>query len=87
MSSEGFDRVFVDEGVHLRDDARGFAALRVLGLARDQAEHGFVQPEWRDHQRVPLGRGTVAGQQVEQRGGVFAELGPAGEQADVRVGA
>ena len=63
--------------VHLGDDARRAPGPRVLGLAPNEAEHRLVQAERRDHQRVPLRRRAVAGEQVEERGRVLADRGRA----------
>ena len=82
---ERLDDVLVDERVHLGDDLRGPPLPRVLGFARDEPEHRLVQPERRDDERVPLRRRAVAGQQVEERRGVFAEVRPRREQREVGV--
>ena len=61
------------------------------GLARcrrfavDQLDHLLPQAERRDHELPPAPPLGVAGQEVEQRGGVLAELGLGGEQAQVGV--
>ena len=54
-------------------------------LAIDQRIQPVRQVRGGDDQLVPVVVLRVAGQQVEQRAGVFAELGAAGEEAQVGV--
>ena len=56
-------------------------------LAADLLDHERLQPARRHHQLAPLRQFAVAGQVVEQRRDVLAEVGVAGEEAEVGVDA
>ena len=82
---EHLDDLGVDQRVDLGDDPRRPALLGVGPLALDQGDEPVGQVLGGDDQLVPVVALRVAGQQVEQRAGVLAELGPAGEEAQVGV--
>ena len=74
---EGLDDLRVDQRVDLDHDARASARLRVADLALDQVRQPGPQREWRDEQPPEGLLARVAGQHVEQVGGIGAQLGPA----------
>ena len=63
------------------------ARLLVGRLLLDLLDHERLQPARGDDQLAPLRQLAVAGQVVEQRRGVLAEVGVAGEEAEVGVDA
>ena len=83
---EGLDDPRVHQRVHLGDDPRRAAGLGVCSASRSMS---VVEPAGqldRGHdQLVPGPSLGITGQQVEQGAGVFAELGAAGEEAQVGV--
>ncbi len=82
---EGGDDLGIDEGVHLGDDARGQALLGVPGFAFDEVEHPLVELEGGDDEFAGFLKLADAGEEVEEAGGVFAEVLSAGEEAEVGI--
>ena len=82
---EGLDDLPFGQRIDLGDDAGGQALAGVLGLALDELEQAVVQLERRDQELAHALELADAGQQVEEVGGVLAELRAAGEQAEVGV--
>ena len=80
------DDLAVHQRIHLGDDARGQAAAgRSRPRARSAASIRVVQLERRDQQLAHALELADAGQQVEEIGGVLAEVRAAGQQAEVGV--
>ena len=82
---EGADHAGVGEGVHLRADMRGLSGCRCLLHALYLRVEAVAHPQGRDDQAVPVQRLGIAGQHVEDRGGVLAVLLAAGQHAEIRV--
>ena len=82
---ERLDDGDVDDRVELEHDPRRSAGRGVADLALDEVEEPRAQAVRRDEQPPERALARQAGQDVEQVGDVRADLGPAGQQAEVDV--
>src|ERR1700730_9790261 len=62
---ERLDDVFVEQGIHFRDEEGGAAGSGVSGLALDQADTVLAKVQWRDRQRSVMRTLGIRSQVVE----------------------
>ena len=84
---QGLHHRRLEQAVDLGDDAAGLARLLVAGFLLDLLQHERLHAAGGDDQFPPLRQLAVAGQVIEKGRGVLAELGVAGEEAQVGVDA
>src|SRR5205823_3005692 len=86
-SIEGLHDGRLQEAIDLGDDASRFAGALIRRFLLDLVEHERLQAAGGDYQLLPLRQLAIAGQIVEEGGGVVAEVGIASEEAEVGVDA
>ena len=82
---ERFDHRGLEQRIHLGDNVRGAAGLRVLLLAADEAQKTLGHGERRHQQRAVVVDLGVRGEVVEDHVHALGNLRIAGEQAQVGV--
>src|SRR3546814_7638418 len=84
---EEVDHLRVDQAVHLHGDGSWRAGTGRGDLALDEGGDAGPQGVGRHEQRAVADVAAVAGEEVEEVGQVVTDVGTAGEQPEVLVGA
>src|SRR5262249_3115461 len=84
-SIEGLHNGRLQKAVDLGDDSARFAGKLIGGLLLNLLEHERLQAAWGDDQLLPLRQFAIAGEIVEERGGVVAKIGIASKETQIGV--
>jgi len=84
---QGHDDVFIEQGIHLGDNAGGTSVTRMLGFALDQAQASFRQIQRRHQQRFIVGMLGICGEKTEDVMHRSVDFRIGGQQTQIGVDA